>query len=59
MAKLADELAVLSTDLEDLQKNEVSGEQFQDLATGDQVQAVDDKIEVVKLFLNLRNLGIL
>ena len=34
VAKLADELATLGTDLEDLQKHQVSGEQLQDLATG-------------------------
>ena len=33
VAKLADELAALGTDLEDLQKNQVPGEQLQDLAT--------------------------
>ena len=42
VAKLADEQAALGTDLEDLQKNQVSREQLQDLATGGQVQAVDD-----------------
>ena len=34
VAKLADELATLGTDLEELQKNWVSREQLQDLATG-------------------------
>ena len=34
VAKLADQLAVLGTNLEDLQKNQVSGEQLQDLAIG-------------------------
>ena len=44
VAKLAGELAALSTDLEDLQTHQVSREQLQDLATGSQVQAVDDKV---------------
>ena len=44
VAKLADELATLGTDLEDLHKNQVSGEQLQDLATGSQVQAVEDRV---------------
>ena len=44
VAKLADELAALSTDLEDLQKNQVSREQLQDLATSSEIQAVDDKV---------------
>ena len=43
-AKLADELAALSTDLEDLQKHQMSEEQLQDLPTSGQVQAVDDKV---------------
>ena len=34
VAKLVDELAALGTDLEDLQKHQVSGEQLTDLATG-------------------------
>ena len=38
VAKLADELAALGTDLEDLQKNQVFGEQLQDLATGGQIR---------------------
>ena len=33
VAKLVDELVALGTDLEDLQKNQVSMEQLQDLAT--------------------------
>ena len=37
VAKLVDELAAPSTDLEDLQEKQVSGEQLQDLATGGQV----------------------
>ena len=44
MAKLTNELAALSIDLEDLQKNQVSGEQLQDLATGGQFQVVDDRV---------------
>ena len=44
VAKLADDLAALITDLEDLQKHQVSGEQLQDLTTGGQVQAVDDRV---------------
>ena len=44
VAKLADELAALSTDLEDLLKHQVSKEQLQDLTTGGQIQAVDDKV---------------
>ena len=44
VAKLADDLAALGTDLEDLQKHQVSGEQLQDLATGGQVQAVEDRV---------------
>ena len=44
MAQLADDLTVLGTNLEDLQKHQVSGEQLQDLATGSQVQAVDDRM---------------
>ena len=37
VAKLVDDLATLGTDLEDLQKHQVSGEQLQDLAIGGQV----------------------
>ena len=37
VAKLVDELAALGTDLEDLQKHQVSGEQLVDLVTGGQV----------------------
>ena len=44
MAKLVEDLAALGTDLQDLQKHQVSGEQLQDLATGGQVQAVDDRV---------------
>ena len=44
VAKLVDELATLGTDLEDLQKHQVSGEQLQDLTTGGQVQAVEDRV---------------
>ena len=44
VAKLADELATLGTDLQDVQKNQVSKVQLQDLATGDQVLAVDVRI---------------
>ena len=44
VAKLMNELAALSIDLEDLQKNQVSGEQLQDLATGGQFQVVDDRV---------------
>ena len=44
VAKLADDLAALGTDLEDLQKHQVSGEQLQDLATSGQVQAVEDRV---------------
>ena len=44
VAKLVDELATLGTDLEDLQKYQVSGEQLEDLATGGQVQAVENRV---------------
>ena len=44
VAKLADDLAALGTNLEDLQKNQVSEEQLQDLTTGGQVQAVEDRV---------------
>ena len=44
MAKLVDELAALGTDLEDLQKHKVAREQLADLATGGQVQAVEDRV---------------
>ena len=44
VAKLVDELAALSTNLEDLQQNQVSGEQLQDLATSGQVWAVDERV---------------
>ena len=37
VAKLVDELAALSTDLEDLQKNQVFGEKLQDRTIGSQV----------------------
>ena len=47
VAKLVDDLAALGTDLQDLQKHQVSREQLQDLATGGQVQAVG--ISVVSL----------
>ena len=36
VAKLADELAALVTDLQDIQKNQVSEVQLQDLTTGNQ-----------------------
>ena len=39
--KLVDELAALGTDLQDVQKNQVSEVQLQDLATSGQVQTVD------------------
>ena len=42
--ELVDDLAALGTDLQDLQKHQVSGEQLQDLTTGGQVQAVDDRV---------------
>ena len=41
---MVDELAALGTDLEDLQKHQMSGEQLEDLATGGQVQAVEDRV---------------
>ena len=44
VAKLADDLAALGTNLEDLQKHQVSGEQLQNLAAGGQVQAVGDRV---------------
>ena len=44
VAKLVDDLAALGTDLQDLQKHQVSGEQLADLATGGQVQAVEDRM---------------
>ena len=44
VAKLAGELAALGTNLEDLQKHQVSKEQLQDLATSGQVQAVDNRV---------------
>ena len=37
VAKLVDELAALGTDLEDLQKHQVSGEQLADLVAGGQI----------------------
>ena len=37
VAKLVDDLTALGTDLQDLQKHQVSGEQLQDLATSGQV----------------------
>ena len=49
VVKLADELAALGTDLEDLQKNQVSGEQLQDLATGGQAQAVDNRVTQMEI----------
>ena len=47
--KLADELAALGTDLEDLQKNQVSREQLQDLATSGQVQVVDNRVTQMEI----------
>ena len=44
VAKLADELAALGTDLQDVQKNQVSEVQLQDLATSGQVQTVDARV---------------
>ena len=44
VVKLADELATLGTDLQDIQRNQVSEVQLQDLATGGQVQAVDERV---------------
>ena len=44
VAKLVEDLAALGTDLQDLQTHQVSGEQLQDLATGGQVQAVEDRV---------------
>ena len=44
VAKLVDEIVVLGTDLEDLQKHQVSGEQLKDLATGGQVQTMEDRV---------------
>ena len=44
VANLADDLAALGTDLEDLQKHQVSREQLQDLATSGQLQVVDDRV---------------
>ena len=44
VAKLADELAALGTDLENLQKHEVSREQLQDLNLGCQVQVVENRV---------------
>ena len=40
VAKLADKLDALSTNLQDIQKNHVSEVQLKDLVTGGQVQAV-------------------
>ena len=44
VAKLVDELAALGTDLWDIQKNQVSEVQLQDLATNGQVEAVDGRV---------------
>ena len=44
VVKLADELAALGIDLQDVQQNQVSEVQLQDLATGGQVQVVDERV---------------
>ena len=44
VAKFADKLAALDTNLQDVQQNQVSEVQLQDLATGGQVQAVDERV---------------
>ena len=49
VAKLVDELAALGTDLEDLQKHQVSREQLADLTTGGQVQAVEDRVAKMEI----------
>ena len=48
VAKLVDDLAALGTDLQDLQKHQVFREQLQDLATGGQIQAVDDRVTQIE-----------
>ena len=44
MAKLVDELAALGIDLQDIQKNQVSKMQLQDLTTSGQVQLVEERV---------------
>ena len=44
VVKLANELAALGTNLQDVQQNQVSKVQLQDLTTGGQVQTVDTRV---------------